>query len=631
MKKWLVIFIGILFLAGFGFLKSALAQSKVIMSSVLSDESLTPSWTWPGGEITFSVSFSDPKNRTPDSVTVHIDEKSYPMTKKDSRYEYKWSPTGGQLGSHAYFFEAKVDSEKTRLPDFEDGTYGGPYVFATKEPFVDFQVLLFKKDSDKPVWTYSANGLIRALAFSKDGKYLVAGVKGNVILFDTQKNQPLWEYKLGMSVRSVSISSEGNYIIAGSIDGKIGFFEKSKKEPIWTFQTNQVVLNTSISSDGQYMTVGGDKLYLFERKSNKPLWTYQPGNDGGTFFSVPISSDGNYIAAGFGNKIALFERKSNKPLWTFQSGGTFESVTISDDGSYVTGGTHCPERKMFVFKRESKEPLWQKVVHDQAPPFVVSSSSDLKRIAVAIDGGSETYSNFYLFDRETEKPIWDYNYQNNPFNASAVSSDGKYIVGGAGDGSVFLWDDQSKEPIWQAKTNQVIGSVAISQNGEFIAAGHSLPYQWFFEEEMPQREGVEREGVRKEGKPELQKPFYLLKFRFGFLIFSFLILVTTIILAIKKKLKKWLLILFVILFLGGIVGFFQTSRATFKLQKEKEGTPTKTEEQAPKAGQEQIPSKEEGGPSAPPGEAKCGDGLCEPQKGEDRNNCPKDCTGSPIE
>ena len=623
MRKNLVIILAIVV---FAFLVLFLFKSNFLVFAqqkfALSDERVSPSWTWPGGQITFEVDFFDSKNRTPDEVLVYIDKKFYQMTQIEKRgekirYQYKWSPTADDLGSHIYWFEAKINSEKARLPNFEGGTYGGPYVFTSKEPFKDFQVILFQKDKEIPVWTYGPNSLVRTLSFSQDGKYLAVGAGRKVILFDTSKSEPLWEYELGISVRSVSISADGNYLIAGAFDGKIGFFEKSKGKPLWTYQATSGILDTSISDDGQYMSVGTNKLYVFERKSGEPIWVYQ-GKEGG-FFSVPISQDGNYIGAGHGNSLSLFERKSETPLWTFQGEGIFESIVIASDASYLAGGTHCPDRKMFVFKKTSNIPVWQRVVHDEAPPFVVTASSDLSSIAVAIDGASENYSNFYLFTKDDNKPLWEYKYGNHPFNASAVSADGKYIVGGAGDGSVFLWDAKSNKPLWQAKTNRVIGSAAISGNGEFLAVGHSLPYQWFLEEEIPQSKEIEQEEkteeIGKEPEEEIEKkgqeegflergtPFY-------YLIFSGVIFILSIVLGLLKRLKKWLIIILVILFLGGILGFIFTTKLIEKEPIEEEST------------------IQEGPILEAP---ECGDGLCEPDKGEDSRNCPSDCKGSPIE
>jgi WD40 repeat protein len=56
-------------------------------------------------------------------------------------------------------------------------------------------------------------------------------------------------------------------------------------------------------------------------------------------WSVSISSDGSYIAAGsYDNRVYLFSRSSSTPLWSYQTGGWVPSVSISSDGSYIAAG-----------------------------------------------------------------------------------------------------------------------------------------------------------------------------------------------------------------------------------------------------------------------------------------------------
>jgi WD40 repeat protein len=100
-----------------------------------------------------------------------------------------------------------------------------------------------------------------------------------------------------------------------------------------------LVYSVSISSDGSYIAAGsGDgKVYLFSRSSSTPLWSYQTGNVG---CSVSISSDGSYIAAGsIDGKVYLFSRSSSTPLWSYQTGNWVLSVSISSDGSYIAAGS----------------------------------------------------------------------------------------------------------------------------------------------------------------------------------------------------------------------------------------------------------------------------------------------------
>jgi len=105
---------------------------------------------------------------------------------------------------------------------------------------------------------------------------------------------------------------------------------------IWSYTTGDGLYSVAISSDGQYIAAGGwdNKTYLFSKDSSTPLWNYTTG---GWVRSVAISSDGQYIAVGSGTpfndgNLYLFNKTSSTPLWIFTRTTTVYTVAISSDG-----------------------------------------------------------------------------------------------------------------------------------------------------------------------------------------------------------------------------------------------------------------------------------------------------------
>ncbi len=62
-----------------------------------------------------------------------------------------------------------------------------------------------------------------------------------------------------------------------------------------------------------------------------------------------------------------------------------------------------------------------------------------------------------------------------------ISADGRYIVEGGWGGNIYLFSVDSPNPLWVYPTADVIWSVAISQDGDFIAAAGRTLY--FFRRE----------------------------------------------------------------------------------------------------------------------------------------------------
>ena len=231
---------------------------------------------------------------------------------------------------------------------------------------------------------------------------------------------------------------------------------------IWSYTTGELLFSVAISSDGQYVAAGGkdNKVYLFDKASSTPLWNYTTG---GWILSVAISSDGQYIAAGgWDHKVYLFNKTSSTPLWHYDTAVNINSVAISSDGQYIAAGIY---NNVYLFDKASSTPLWTYHMGGANVVTSVAISSDGQHIAAG------SYDNkTYLFDKTSSIPLWTYTSGNAVWSV-AISSDGQYIAAGSYDDKVYLFDKTSSTPLWNYTTEDNILSVAISSDGQYIAAG----------------------------------------------------------------------------------------------------------------------------------------------------------------
>jgi PKD repeat protein len=229
--------------------------------------------------------------------------------------------------------------------------------------------------------------------------------------------------------------------------------------PMWKYATGNTVFSVSISSDGSYIAAGSDdyKVYLSSKDSSIPLWSYKTG---GNVKSVTISSDGSYIAAGSDDrKVYLFSKDSSTPLWSYKTGGNVKSVAISSDGSYIAAGSD--DHKVYLFSKDSSTPLWS-----------YKTGGNVKSVAISSDGSYIAACNdgkVYLFSKDSSTPLWIYT-TSGTFVSVSISSDGSYIAA-CNDGKVYLFSKDSSTPLWSYKTGGNVKSVAISSDGSYIAAG----------------------------------------------------------------------------------------------------------------------------------------------------------------
>jgi WD40 repeat protein len=121
---------------------------------------------------------------------------------------------------------------------------------------------------------------------------------------------------------------------------------------IWSYTTGEILFSVAISSDGQYIAAGGkdNKTYLFSKDSSTPLWNYTTG---GWVRTVAISSNGQYITAGSDDgKIYLFDKTLIYIRWRSRpTGSTLPRESTTRSLSSIKPVPH-PKRSTLWMVRE---------------------------------------------------------------------------------------------------------------------------------------------------------------------------------------------------------------------------------------------------------------------------------------
>ena len=129
---------------------------------------------------------------------------------------------------------------------------------------------------------------------------------------------------------------------------------------------------------------------------------------------------------------------------------------------------------VFLFDKDSSTPLWRYYTTggDEVTSVDISANGDYIVAAIVDAGGSTEDSYVYLFGKDSSTPIWTYEIESE-IRSVAISSDGEYIAAGSGgsEDSVYLFDKDSSTPLWRYNTIDMVNSVAISADGEYIVAG----------------------------------------------------------------------------------------------------------------------------------------------------------------
>ncbi|MEK7155129.1 MAG: WD40 repeat domain-containing protein [Patescibacteria group bacterium] len=493
--KWTVLVLVMILSLPFG----VLAEDKNVPSGIIpklqktaNDPELVegrvyPFWGPPCQRYTYSVIYRDKEGRKSEYVKIYFNGKMIDMDpafdkstagkndyKKGVKYIYKYVPN--KLGSNFYYFEASNGLGKARA-SIIDSPDNGPVLF--ESAFDKNEIAIIDKQTGKKVLSYpTGKEWVGGVAFSDNGKYLAAKTSYRVFLFDTAKiDKPVWEFKYGEGMP-----------IGDDVKGGV-----------------------AISADGSKIFASiGNKILLFDKKSNKPIWQYEME---GQAYNVAISKDGNFVAAATAgdesninsNLLILWNTKNSKPLWQYHAAGNFHDVSLSDNGEFVSGSTGCPDRRFYLFSKDSNNPLIKSEQLTRDSPVhraKISGDGLFAAVGSESDGGA-----VFLFNKNAKNPVWKFPTPgSSSVRALNFTPNGKYIGAATFAGDAYIFDKDKNTPIASWKVNTSLGGIDIADDGSFIATGGTDNKLYILDKnsksktEIPFDEYIEEVDISADGK-----------------------------------------------------------------------------------------------------------------------------------
>ncbi len=377
-------------------------------------------------------------------------------------YRYEWTTTPSDVGPHTYYFEASDWRETVRWP--ETGVVSSPTVS--------------EEVSLPPSWVCRIPGVITEVRAAEEGSHFAVvadlGSEGrSLYFFSTEENRPLW---VKDNIGSAAISSEGSYILASGLphsNPRLFLLDSSGRE-LWSQDVGGYPCPVDLSRGGETaaaigMSGGEHALYLLSREG-VPLWTRRLGPPGGSVPLLTLSRDGRYAAVFLQNEnrrtIFLFSRDSPSPLWTHElvEPDTVFSLELSGDGTYLAAGCHSGIR---LFSRLENAPLWSYrtagPVRDVGLPWgALLAAGDAYEIAAE----RRFEGKIYLFRTERETPEWVYT----AGPIACLSLGGGGLAAGDMEGRLRFFD-QRGNLLWEYTASSFVypASIGVFSDGRVVA------------------------------------------------------------------------------------------------------------------------------------------------------------------
>jgi WD40 repeat protein len=170
-------------------------------------------------------------------------------------------------------------------------------------------------------WNHTSGerSLIRAAAFSPDGKTAVTSTQQNLVLWHTDTGQPEWFWSAPGEVLDVSLSSQGQFALLGLSNHTAVFFDIVNGGVKRTFNTEGRVRTVALSKDDTLALSGSDdySATLWSIVTGEALHTLRFDN---VIDTVALSPNGNMaFTASTLDRAVIWDTRSGKVLSTLSS------------------------------------------------------------------------------------------------------------------------------------------------------------------------------------------------------------------------------------------------------------------------------------------------------------------------
>jgi len=219
------------------------------------------------------------------------------------------------------------------------------------------------------------------------------------------------------------------------------------------------VESVAISDDGSYVIAGSydANVYFFDRSGF--LWNFTTLR--AYRQAVAISENGSYAVCGsMDNHVYLFDKDGNL-IWDFASSKNILCADISADGRYIVAGGE--DTMLYFFSKESSTALWSSPLGGYVWRCKVSGDGSY------VVAGTEALIDVY--DRDGSELWWCDT--DSSVKALAISHDGEYIAAGLANGTILFFSVDSNSPLWTYTVGGAVceEAIAMSDDGSYIIVG----------------------------------------------------------------------------------------------------------------------------------------------------------------
>ena len=303
---------------------------------------------------------------------------------------------------------------------------------------------------------------INTVAFSSDGRYVLSGEGKMIKIWDVITGREI-RTLVGhdATIRRVGISPDGKSIV--SIDGDIGrntlkIWDINTGKEIKTIQLSQPNIVYSLSKDSKYVLtanpVKNDEINLLDAVTGNRIKTFH-NRERNVTNNIELSRNNKYAVSIYENGLVkIWDASSGKLLKEIRGTQTIKiqgegPIDITDDGRFVifTEYDNNLNKELKLFDCKSGKLIRNIYKYGKNNLAFAMFSPDGRHILWAENTHEVGKSVLHLEETTTGRKAWSSEDIAGSVATANFSPDGKYILAGAWDGALKLWDISTTKEI----------------------------------------------------------------------------------------------------------------------------------------------------------------------------------------
>ncbi|MCK9196864.1 MAG: caspase family protein [Syntrophales bacterium] len=326
-------------------------------------------------------------------------------------------------------------------------------------------------DMTAKIFTPAGHHEIESLDYSRNGKLIISGGRTSLKLWDAATGKEIRTFTgITDAIYSVAFSPDASLVLTGCANHKAKLWDVETGKAIKEFTgltKDDLIDSVAFSPDGRTALTGGSDKTI-------RLWDVATGREIRAFTghtawvnSVGFSPDGKYALSGsWDGAIKLWDISTGAEIRTFKeikTASEYKAVRVNMRSADRRGrGGALPAAVAAPSKAD-------------VPPAPAVRDSTIK------PSGGGTDIPPALIVRQAEKMAWNIESMKNRISTVIFSPDGKYLLSGAWDSTIRMWDVSTGQKIktFAGHTGR-INSLAFSSDGARVlsAARDNLVKLW---------------------------------------------------------------------------------------------------------------------------------------------------------